>query len=92
MNLMKAKCVMSESRSVNLVKGSLSREVRTVPIMPRALELGLKIKKRDDHVLPPPAANGVSSTEEATLEKQALENVKEIATINGTNSFPTLPS
>ena len=72
---------------------SLDREQTVVSNMARGLEVVLEMKK------PGLAAaylhrqlNKVASQEDAALHRQVHEDLKEIMSVNGKNSFPTLPA
>ena len=72
---------------------SLHREQTVVSNMARGLEVVIEMKS------PGLAAaylhrqlNKAASEEDAALHRQVLEDLKKIASVNGKNSFPTLPA
>ena len=92
-NFVQARGLLADLQRVTMSNRSLDREHTVVSNMARGLEVVLEMKK------PGLAAaylhrqlNKEASEEDAVLHRQVHKDIKEITSVNGKNSFPTLPA
>ena len=92
-NFVQTRGLLADLQRVTMSNRSLHREQTVVSNMARGLEVVLKMKKSGlAAAYLHRQLNKAASEEDAALHRQVHEDLKEIPSVNGKNSFPNLPA